>query len=170
VDTGSLIDLIDRPTLAKYFGDVKERSLPEGEEIQLTGISKGLVTRTVAELDFSCLTMEKEMVPFYAKAYVVDHLPGGTLLGLGFLKQNLLYILWGKDRDPDKLRIGDTDKHIQLFTWKDRARSYTKARIYLVEATTVLLGTGQNLVVRHRRLPLRASGYLLTPYPTDMAA
>ena len=57
------------------------------------GISKGLVTRTVAELDFLCLTIEKEIVPFCAKAYVVDHLPRGILLGLGFLKQNLLHIL-----------------------------------------------------------------------------
>jgi hypothetical protein len=67
--------------------------------VQLLDIGNGLATNIYINLPIEFLIYKGNILLFIAEAYIVDALLYNILLSGGFLKENLLYVKWAKDKN-----------------------------------------------------------------------
>jgi hypothetical protein len=131
--------------------------------VQLTGIGKGPASRAFVKLPLEFVTTETNPLHFTAETYVVDGLACGILLGAGFLKENLLDVVWAKT-EHELDRLDWKGQTIPISVTKSTS-GRTKAQIYVTDALVIPPGHGQNVKVRHRTLTYQVDGYLINPTP-----
>ncbi|OBT47114.1 hypothetical protein VE00_03059 [Pseudogymnoascus sp. WSF 3629] len=73
-----------------------------------------------------------------------------------------LNIQWGSPGAPDHL-VSPAAHHFKVLSQALLQRR-KRAMLYATEAVTVLLGEGRNIRVKHRDLPQRSEGYLVSPH------
>lgn len=161
LDTASGATLISRTFLTHYYPGLVHHQLET--PIHLTGVGNGPTITHEIDLPVDIPDDNRQSWTACEKAYVVDGLSCGILLGLPFLKRHQLHIQWGPPSQNESILIADTGRKIRATCCRDpfagRRTSVLKAR----KEYLVLPGHGVNIEVRSRELPVRAEGYLIKP-------
>ncbi|KAK7992138.1 hypothetical protein PG988_000932 [Apiospora saccharicola] len=165
LDTCSPPSLITPSILAAKFPDVVPTKLHQ--PFQLNGIGTGPSIHQSCRVPISLLDTNKQPFQVEETVFIVDKLSCGFLLGVNFLKKNLLHIQWGGPKQNDRLRIADSDRYIWATdTQSPRRKSFNqrvKATIRAAKTLCIKPGHGMNVPVTHHELPTTCHGYLVDP-------
>ena len=174
-DTCSPMSIMSHKYRQKYYPDQPVIELAQPINIGGMGGKGPLVTQYVS---VPVNLLDRNKVPWQAtaKAFLVDKLRPGFILGVEFLKPNKLNIKWGSETQNDTIQIGNTDRAIWATSLPQNKPKLHRHKTFTIRAASDCLvqpSTGVTLPVEHPHLPLRTDGYLISATPiadrvTDM--
>ena len=162
LDTCAPLSMVSVDYCEKWFPGTVPHQLDEPFRFGGVGAGGPACSQTV-DLPIGLRTSCGQILEYNHTAYLVDSLSCGMILGLPFLRPNLLHIEWGARQQNDHL-VTESGLQIAVSSLAPRRVEHRReANVYATRDVVIPPRSGIDLEIRHQGLPVTTEGYLMVP-------